>query len=77
LVISGLVIPGALPWAFVCRPVGALGLVNCPHLWHLLKYNQPYDPNVWAAAEEKLKKKKIQRLHQQATALGYQLLTTA
>lgn len=46
-------------------------------IWHLIKFNQPYDPNVWAAAEEKLKKKKIQRLHQQATALGYQLLTTA
>lgn len=46
-------------------------------IWHLIKFNQPYDPNVWAAAEEKLKKKKIQRLHQQATALGYQLLTVA
>ena len=46
-------------------------------LWHMIKHRAPYDPNVWAAAEEKLKKKKIQRLHQQATALGYQLLTIA
>jgi transposase len=44
-------------------------------IWHMIKFNQPYDPGVWAAAEEKLKRKKIQRLHQQATALGYQLLT--
>jgi hypothetical protein len=43
----------------------------------MIKFNQPYDPNAWAAAEEKLKKKKIQRLHQQATALGYQLLPIA
>jgi hypothetical protein len=33
-------------------------------LWHLLKYGVPYDPQVWAAAEEKLKRKKLQRLHQ-------------
>jgi transposase len=46
-------------------------------LWHMIKFNKPYDPNVWAAAEEKLKKKKIQRLHQQATALGYKLLTAS
>ena len=43
-------------------------------LWHMLKYRQPYDPNVWAAAEEKQKKKKLHRLHQNAAALGYQLV---
>jgi transposase len=46
-------------------------------LWHLLKYNKPYDPNVWAQAEEKLKKKKIQRLHQNAATLGFKLLTAS
>lgn len=46
-------------------------------LWHLLKQGVPYDPKVWAAAEEKLKRKKLQRLHQNATALGYKLISTA
>jgi hypothetical protein len=36
----------------------------------MIKFNQPCDRNVWAAAEEKLKKKKIQRLHQQAPPLA-------
>jgi len=46
-------------------------------LWHLLKYQEPYDPAVWAQAEEKLKKKKIQRLHQSAAALGFKLTTAS
>lgn len=25
-------------------------------LWHMIRFNQPYAPSVWAAAEEKLKK---------------------
>ena len=45
-------------------------------LWHLIKYREPYDPSVWAQAEEKLKKKKIQRLRQNAAALGFRLLST-
>jgi transposase len=45
-------------------------------LWHLIKYQQPYDPTVWAAAEEKLRIKKIKRLQQNAAALGFQLLCT-
>ena len=46
-------------------------------LWHLLKHGVPYDPKVWAVAEEKLKRKKLQRLHQNAAALGYKLTSTA
>ena len=46
-------------------------------LWHLLKHHQPYDPSVWAEAEEKLKQKKIKRLQQNAAALGFKLLTTS
>lgn len=42
-------------------------------LWHMIKFNQPYDPTVWAAAEEKLKKKKLHRLEQTAATLGYKL----
>ncbi|HEU5070505.1 MAG TPA: IS110 family transposase, partial [Verrucomicrobiae bacterium] len=45
-------------------------------LWHLIKHRTPYDPTVWQHAEEKLKLKKIQRLHQSATALGFKLITT-
>ncbi len=44
-------------------------------LWHLLKYREAYDPKVWAAAEEKMQAKKLQRLHQNASALGYKLVT--
>ena len=44
-------------------------------LWHLLKYNEPFDPKVWTHVEEKLKKKKIHRLHQNPAALGFKLLT--
>jgi transposase len=46
-------------------------------LWHLIKHQQPYDPAVWQQAEEKLKKKKIQRLHQNAAALGFKLTTAS
>ena len=45
-------------------------------LWHMIKFKQPYNPAVWLAAEEKLKKKKIKRLHQSAAALGFKLLST-
>ena len=43
-------------------------------LWHMIKYRAPYDPAVWNKAEEKLRKKKIKRLHQTAAALGYRLI---
>jgi transposase len=46
-------------------------------LWHLLKYREAYDPKVWAAAEEKMRAKKLKRLHQNATALGYKLVTVS
>jgi len=42
-------------------------------LWHLLKYQQPYDPAVWAKAEEKNRLKNIKRLQKKAAALGFQL----
>ena len=42
-------------------------------LWHLLKHHEPYNPAVWTLAEEKLKKKRLRRLEQNAAALGYQL----
>ncbi len=45
-------------------------------IWHLIKFQQPYDPSVWNKAEEKLKKKKLQRLEQNAATLGYKLICT-
>jgi len=42
-------------------------------LWHLVRFQVPYDPSVWAKAEEKLRQKKINRLHQSAAALGFKL----
>jgi len=42
-------------------------------LWHLIRFQVPYDPAVWAAAQQKLRQKKIKRLHQSAAALGFKL----
>jgi hypothetical protein len=42
-------------------------------IWHIIRFNQPYDPAIWAATEEKLKKKKLHRLAQTAAFLGYNL----
>ena len=39
-----------------------------------MKHHQPYNPQVWTLAEEKLKLKKLRRLQQNAAALGYQLI---
>ena len=44
-------------------------------IWHLIKYQEPYDPTVWLAAEEKNKKKKLKRLQQNAATFGYQLVS--
>jgi transposase len=43
-------------------------------LWHLIKYRQAYDPKVWAAAEEKMKAKRLKRLEQSAAAYGFKLV---
>jgi transposase len=44
-------------------------------LWHLFKHREAYDPTVWAAAEEKLRKKKLKRLQQNASAFGFKLVS--
>lgn len=46
-------------------------------LWHLVKYHQPYDPTVWAAAEEKMKAKRLKRLEQTAASFGFKLVSAA
>jgi transposase len=43
-------------------------------LWHMLKYKQPFDPAVFAHAEEKMKRKKLARLQNLAASLNYQLV---
>jgi len=45
-------------------------------LWHLLKYRQPFNPDVFRKEEEKLRRKKLARLQNTATALGYRLIQT-
>lgn len=42
-------------------------------LWHLLKFQQPFNPNVFKKEEDKLKRKKIARLQKLAASLNYQL----
>jgi transposase len=48
-------------------------------IWHLIKYKEAYDPKVWAAAEEKMKAKRLKRLEQSAASFGFKLVcnTTA
>ena len=43
-------------------------------LWHLLKYKEPFNPEVYAKEEAKLKRKKLQRLENMATSLNYRLV---
>ncbi len=43
-------------------------------LWHLLKYKQPFNPEVFAKEEAKLKRQKLHRLHDMAASLNYQLI---
>jgi transposase len=43
-------------------------------LWHLLKFKEPFNPEVFAQAEEKLKRKKLARLQTLAANLNYQLV---
>jgi transposase len=43
-------------------------------LWHLLKFKQPFHPEVFAKAEAKLKRQKVARLHNLAASLNYQLI---
>jgi transposase len=42
-------------------------------LWHLLKFKEPFRPEVFAQAEEKMKRQKLARLQNLAASLKYQL----
>jgi transposase len=43
-------------------------------LWHLLKYKKPFNPEVFAKEEAKMKRKKLQRLQTIAATLNYSLV---
>lgn len=43
-------------------------------LWHLLKYKEPFNPEVFAQEEAKMKRKKLARLHSLAATLNYQFV---
>ena len=43
-------------------------------LWHLLKYKEPFNPEVYAKEEAKLKRKKLQRLENMAASLNYRIV---
>jgi len=43
-------------------------------LWHLLKFQQPFNPEVFAKEEAKMKRQKLARLQTLATTLNYTLV---
>ena len=43
-------------------------------LWHLLKFKQPFNPEVFAKEEAKMKRKKLARLQTLADSLNYRLV---
>ncbi len=43
-------------------------------LWHLLKFKEPFNPEVFAKEEAKMKRKQVQRLHNLAATLNYSLV---
>jgi len=43
-------------------------------IWHLVKFKQPFDPEVFRKEEEHQQKKKLKRLHHTATNLGFTLV---
>ena len=43
-------------------------------LWHLCKYRQAFDPEVFRKEEEKMKRRKLARLHNSAATLGLKLV---
>ena len=43
-------------------------------LWHLLKFKQPFNPEVFAKEEEKMKRKKRARLEAMATTLNCRIM---
>jgi len=45
-------------------------------LWHLFKYREAFNPDVFKKEEARMQRKKLARLHNTATALGFRLVPT-
>jgi hypothetical protein len=45
-------------------------------LWHLFKYREAFNPEVFKKEEEKMQRKRLARLHNTAAALGLKLVPT-
>ena len=43
-------------------------------LWHLLKFKEPFNPEVFDKEEQKMKRKKLARLQNLAASLNYRLV---
>ena len=43
-------------------------------LWHLLKYKEPFNPDVFKKEEQKMQRKKLARLQNLAASMNYQLI---
>ena len=43
-------------------------------LWHMIKYKEAFNPEVFAKEEAKMKRKKLARLQSMAADLNYQLI---
>jgi hypothetical protein len=43
-------------------------------LWHMLKFKEAFNPEVFAKEEAKMRRKKLQRLESMATALNYRII---
>ena len=43
-------------------------------LWHLFKYREAFNPEVFRKEEERMRRKKLARLHHTAAALGLKLV---
>lgn len=43
-------------------------------LWHLLKYQQPFNPEIFAQEEAKMQRQKLARLHNMAASLNCRIV---
>ena len=43
-------------------------------LWHMLKFKEAFNPEVFAKEEAKMRRKKLQRLEAMATTLNYRII---
>ena len=61
-----------LALAISTSPAFAMNLARI--LWHLLRFKEPFNPEVFKKEAEKMRRQKLARLRNLAAALNYQLL---